>query len=144
MNDERYLDELSQARAAKTQPAPMPEKPKVSFPWFYFILGLANDLLDYLAIGSIPIAGDVIDLFVSAIRWYGKQIRKQRAPNMNLAIATIIEFIPGGDFVPSYTAEVLITYVQEKAAAQKEYEEMIAAVQEKAAAEREYSEAIAA
>lgn len=134
MDEDQYLDELNQTRATeaqeKAESAPMPEKPEVPFPLFYFILGLANDVLDYVGfVGSIPILGDILDLVVSAIRWYGKQIRKQRTQNLNLLAATLIEFVPGGDIVPSYTLEVLLTYSQEKAAAKKEYDEAISAYQ---------------
>lgn len=120
--EEQYLEELNQARA-QTNPEILKvskEKLKVPFPWFDFILALINDLGDYLIYGSIPILGDFIDILTSLIRWYRKHFRPIKTNNLLLGTATVIEFIPAGDVVPSYALEVLLNYMQEKTIAQAE------------------------
>lgn len=81
----------------------------------FFIAGL-NDLADWLVIGSIPIIGDILDLATSGI--LGIWLFFKRGGKMGnigaIGIATIIELIPFGDILPSYTAAVARIYFKER------------------------------
>lgn len=69
-----------------------------------FLLGL-NDLADWLVVGSIPIIGDIFDVFVSVTA--GLWIFFQGGDKMVNSLlwilaATFVELIPFGDLLPSY------------------------------------------
>ncbi len=80
------------------------------------ILGLAlsADLADYLIVGAIPIAGDVIDIGAGAVIWFWvvtKGLNRGRSPLLSWIpwMASGIELIPLiGDIPPSFTISVLI------------------------------------
>lgn len=71
-----------------------------------FGISLFNDLLDLAGIGSIPIIGDIIDLASSAVLW--------RSLGTRPVIPTLLEFIPGLDLLPIYTATVAWAYYKEE------------------------------
>lgn len=70
--------------------------------WKYLlalIIGGANDIVDYLGVGSLPVAGDVLDLASSAILF---PLIGGYEPFLTLS-----ELIPGVDLLPTYTVLVL-------------------------------------
>lgn len=67
---------------------------------------LFNDILDLAGIGSVPIIGDMIDLASSAVLWKTLGARP--------TVPTLLEFVPGLDMLPIYTATVLWFYYQEE------------------------------
>ena len=71
-----------------------------------FGLALLNDFLDLVGIGSVPIAGDVIDALTSAALW--------KVIGRRYTTATLLEFIPGFDILPIYTATVSYAYLQDQ------------------------------
>jgi len=127
--ESQHLSNLNQARAPQAQLPPVPEKIAVKFPWLDFGLCLTNDIVDWLLVGSIPIAGDLIDILTSAKRWINKKVSK---PGM--AITTLVEIIPGGDLIPTYTIQVLWNYFSDKKNAEEQdkstYQEYLMQVQQ--------------
>ena len=67
-----------------------------------FAAAVFNDLFDLTGIGSIPLLGDVLDLATSAALW--KIMGGRRT------LPTLLEFIPGLDILPIYTATVTWSY----------------------------------
>lgn len=67
-----------------------------------FGLALLNDILDLAGIGAIPVIGDIFDLITSALLW--------KTLGTSYTLPTLIEFIPGADFLPIYTATVSLAY----------------------------------
>lgn len=80
---------------------------------FALMLALLNDFLDLLIIGSIPIIGDIIDLFTGFILFMfllnlGGHIRiKVRAV---IFAASFFELIPLVDFIPVWTISILYAW----------------------------------
>jgi len=61
------------------------------------LLGIAvvSDLLDYALVGSVPFAGDVLDLLTVGVLF----------PYVGIESGLgLIELVPGADFLPTYTA----------------------------------------
>jgi hypothetical protein len=71
-----------------------------------FGLALLNDFLDLTGIGSIPIVGDILDALTSAALW--------KVIGGKYTTATLLEFIPGFDILPIYTATVSYAYLQKE------------------------------
>lgn len=69
-----------------------------------YAAALFNDLLDIAGIGSIPIIGDIIDLATSTVFW--------KILGRNYTLPTLLEFIPGVDILPIYTATATYAYLQ--------------------------------
>jgi hypothetical protein len=69
-----------------------------------FAVAIVSDLLDYTAVGSLPIIGDVIDAITLPILYalVGK-----------FSLAGAIEFIPFADLIPTYTIAVALAYRKE-------------------------------
>lgn len=70
--------------------------------WKYLLallIAVANDGIDYLGVGSLPVAGDVLDLASSALLF---PLIGGYEPFLTLA-----ELIPGVDLLPTYTVLVL-------------------------------------
>lgn len=87
-----------------------------------YVISLANDLIDYFVIGSIPILGDTIDIFTDFSLFlifsglpraggsnYTKILTEQ-------AIAAVVELVPFGDLIPTYTILTTVVYIQYRAA----------------------------
>lgn len=70
-----------------------------------FTAAILNDSLDLVGIGTVPILGDVLDAATSLLIW--KLTGKKKAA------ATLIEFIPGADILPFYTATVAYAYYRD-------------------------------
>jgi hypothetical protein len=99
---------------------------EVNFPWFIFFVALINDLLDYLDpilvaatsglwLGISETLGNIIDgatWFILTIWSYFSGAKSD--PLTRYLVALIIELIPFGDFIPSWTAVVLAYYFKEK------------------------------
>lgn len=68
-----------------------------------FGVAVFNDLLDLSGVGSTPVVGDVIDLGTSALLWRALGTRK--------TLPTLLEFVPGFDYLPIYTMTVTGSYV---------------------------------
>ncbi len=69
-------------------------------------VAIAADIIDYLVIGSIPVIGDILDIavwFVIAIWVWSRRIQKPPAS----LFSGVIELIPLGDLVPTWTFMVL-------------------------------------
>lgn len=141
-NEEKYLDNWNQARANQPQVIPMPEKPKVSFPFFALSVAVINDGLDIIleivelvgvpatagaataAAGGIEIA---FNMLVGGIRMLGRAMRPGM-PNIGLAaVITILELIPGVGIIPFFTMEVIVTYVTDIKSAKQSYEQAVTA-----------------
>jgi len=82
------------------------------------ILGFAifMDIIDWLGIGSIPLLGDIFDLFAGAVTYFWVKIRglDKKKPwfiSWMSGGATLIELIPGGDLLPSYTLAVILIMI---------------------------------
>lgn len=100
----------------------------VSFPWFIFSVALTNDLLDYLDpiliaatgglwLGISETLGNVIDGGTWLILMVWSHLGGAKSsPFAKYLAALIIELIPFGDLVPSWTVMVLAHYFTEKAA----------------------------
>lgn len=69
-----------------------------------FIAAVINDALDLYGVGSIPLAGDVIDLLTILIIF--PTVGKYDFIN-------IAEFVPGEDPIPTFTAVVILAYLLE-------------------------------
>lgn len=122
-----WKNELRKARqAAKESESSTPAGEKVKFPWFIFTIALINDLLDYLdpildaVTGGIWLAisetiGNIIDAATFGILLLWSYFKKSKSdPLTKYLTALIIESIPFGDFVPSWTAVVIAHYLKEK------------------------------
>lgn len=82
------------------------------------VLGFAilMDIIDWLGLGSIPLIGDIFDLFTGAVIYFWVKIRglDQKKPwfiSWMSGGATLIELIPGGDLLPSYTLAVILIMI---------------------------------
>lgn len=69
-----------------------------------FGLAVFNDLIDLTGIGAIPVLGDLLDIATSGLLW--KTIGTRKTALM------LLEFIPGLDFLPTYTVVVGWSYIQ--------------------------------
>ncbi|MGI0019412.1 MAG: hypothetical protein ACREAY_02965 [Nitrososphaera sp.] len=69
-----------------------------------FAVAIVSDLLDYTAMGSLPVIGDVIDAITIPILYalIGK-----------FSLFGAVEFIPFADLVPTYTIAVALAYRKE-------------------------------
>ena len=70
------------------------------------------DLIDWLVVGSIPLVGDVLDIFTGLIIYFWvKMSGLDNAQPWYVSslggLGTLIELIPGGDLLPTYIAAVL-------------------------------------
>lgn len=81
---------------------------------WYAGLGVAllNDLNDIIGFGSAPIIGDVLDAATSAVLWPLLEKRTR--------LLSFIEFIPGGDYIPTYTILLLWSWRKEEGVETKE------------------------
>ncbi len=70
-----------------------------------FLVAIINDTLDYFVVGSIPVAGDVIDIVSTLILF---PIIKTKS------IPTLIELIPGADIIPTYIGVTLWAYIKDR------------------------------
>lgn len=85
----------------------------------FLMLGVAivADLLDWAIVGSIPILGDIIDVFMGLTLWFwvktkGLDTGKPWWVSWGPGIATGVEVIPFiGDIPPSYAIYVIIILV---------------------------------
>lgn len=89
-------------------------KDKESWVW-PFVLGIAllNDFLDLLVIGSIPVVGDLIDIFTGLTLFLflfdiGGMIRLK--VRIAIFIANFFELIPLVDFIPVWTICILLAW----------------------------------
>jgi len=93
----------------------MPEETTAKFPKIIFSLALLNDILDYagadLALFRIP---DLITAAVLGDWCFSKGIKKTD-PTLRYVTALLVELMPFlGDFFPTWTIMVLITYFKQK------------------------------
>lgn len=70
-----------------------------------FVVAVISDLLDY-SIGSIPFFGDIIDTGTIAVNY--------QALGVKPSILSLIELIPGADFLPTYTILTTYAYIRER------------------------------
>ncbi len=71
--------------------------------WYLAVFaGVGNDILDYFG-GSMPIAGDVLDLLSSAILY--------PVVGPFLDFLTLAELIPGVDFFPVHSSALFLAYI---------------------------------
>mgnify|MGYP006875070699 CR=1 FL=1 len=71
---------------------------------FAFGLAVFNDFLDLTSVGSIPVVGDLLDVGTSLALWKTLGTRK--------TMPTILEFVPGLDYLPIYTMTVSWAYLE--------------------------------
>ena len=115
-NEATYAGELAQARAQEEPKTKIPKPKSPPFPVAALIFALINDIIDYVFfIGSIPLIADTLDVVIGLIIWFLLTIKGYKIEiGMKNAAANIVELIPGGDLVPSYTILVLYIYFKEK------------------------------
>ncbi|MEM3870968.1 MAG: hypothetical protein QXE05_00160 [Nitrososphaeria archaeon] len=70
------------------------------------ILALANDMLDFLAVGAIPGLGDILDLGTAGLAYY--------LTGEPITLATAAEIVPGADFLPISSIATLYAYFRRK------------------------------
>ena len=70
---------------------------------FLFVLSALLDVLDYLAVGLVPVAGDVIDIMGTAVLFY------LMGP---LGLVGLAELMPLFDVVPTYLALTALAYLK--------------------------------
>jgi hypothetical protein len=71
--------------------------------WFAGLgVALLNDVNDYVGFGALPLVGDALDMATSAALY-------PLIGTKNTAF-TLIEFIPGADYLPTYTSAVLYSW----------------------------------
>lgn len=103
-------------------PPPLPKPPPIPTPtefidkitpkgrmakpiaWF---TGITNDILDFTPIGELPIIGDMLD--AGAMFWTARAY-----PDSGAMAGELIEFIPLGDILPSFTASLLSAEMDER------------------------------
>lgn len=75
-------------------------------PSWLIVLGIAigSDVLDYLG-GAIPVVGDVLDVATTVV--LTPLIGPQRGA------VTLIELVPGADFLPTFTVMALYAMIQQ-------------------------------
>ncbi|MFB6116250.1 MAG: hypothetical protein ABEK10_01950 [Candidatus Nanosalina sp.] len=74
-----------------------------SYRWrIAFTAALLNDSLDLIGIGTVPLIGDALDAATSLIIW--------KLTGEKKVAAALIEFMPGADIIPLYTATVAYAY----------------------------------
>lgn len=126
--EEENASQLQQDRLDNTlanPPKPKKPKPKVKFPWIMFIVALINDLPDiillFVSLTGIGLAitetlGNILDWTTGPILWiWSKFFSKAKSdPLTMLILATVIESVPFGDVLPSWTTVILIHYFKEK------------------------------
>jgi hypothetical protein len=61
----------------------------------HLVVGALLDLVDYLAVGLVPILGDIVDLIGVAYFW------RVLGP---VSLAGLLEAVPGMDVLPTFTA----------------------------------------
>ena len=120
--------QLAQDRLADNlanPPKPKKPKPKVKFPWFMFTIALINDLPDiillFVSLTGVGLAitetlGNILDWTTGPILWiWSKFFSKAKSdPLTMLILATVIESVPFGDVLPSWTTVIIIHYFKEK------------------------------
>lgn len=127
-SEEEYLDDLNQTRAdeARTQVIPMPDKPRVPFPWLALIISLANDILDILELTGLGmIATKAIDIIMGIIRFLGKIATPGKTGWGSLAGTWAIEMIPGLGIFPTWTIQCIYNWLQEKKLAEQSYSQAV-------------------
>lgn len=70
------------------------------------LLAIANDLLDFLAVGAIPGLGDVLDIGTTGLIYY--------LTGEPITLANAAELVPGADFLPLCSAATLVAYFKNK------------------------------
>lgn len=124
--EEEYLDDWNQTRAAETQVIPMPEKPRVPFPWLALVISLANDILDVLELTGIGMAATkAIDIIFGIIRFLGKIATPGKTGWGSLIGTWIIEMIPGMGLLPTWTIQCIYNWLQEKKIAEQSYQQAV-------------------
>ena len=71
-----------------------------------FGIAALNDLVDLTPLGSAPVIGDVLDLLTNIALWPVLKTRRN--------LLTSVEYLPGADFLPVYTATVYYSYQKEE------------------------------
>lgn len=84
----------------------MSEKDKDERWGLALILALANDMLDFLAVGAIPVLGDILDLGTAGLAYY--------LTGEPITLATAAEIVPGADFLPISSIATLYAYFKRK------------------------------
>ncbi len=69
--------------------------------------GIVDDILDYTPIGELPIIGDFLD--ANAMFWTARAY-----PNSGTTGAELIEFVPFGDFLPSFAGAMYMAEKEEQ------------------------------
>ncbi|MEM4177115.1 MAG: hypothetical protein QXS29_06095 [Nitrososphaeria archaeon] len=80
----------------------MSEKDKDERWGLALILALANDMLDFLAVGAIPGLGDLLDLGTAGLAYY--------LTGEPITLAMAAEIVPGADFLPISSIATLYAY----------------------------------
>lgn len=113
LEQKRALNLLRQRKSAPQQEDGGDLGTSASSKAFLIVAGLlilfiafASDLLDYFIIGSIPILGDIIDVAVWFVIWAWVWLGGLSRPPF-IMFSGLIELIPFGDFIPTFTLLVL-------------------------------------
>ena len=81
---------------------------------FAFGVAATNDILDLTPIGILPFSGTAIDIASNIALWPVLRTRR--------SLFTLIEYLPGADPLPVYTATVLYAYSQRKEGGKRDIE----------------------
>lgn len=119
--EQDYYEKLLAERTLQKEQAAAEEKTKpaggISFLEFGMVLSLAivADLIDYVG-GFVPGIGDILDIGLGFVLGIWAAFRLKRNPLAKIISATLVELIPFGDFIPSWTIGVLSAYIASKKA----------------------------
>ena len=72
--------------------------------WF---TGVGDDILDFTPIGELPVIGDALDAV--AMFWSGRAY-----PGKASTAGELVEFVPFGDILPSFTASLASAEIAER------------------------------
>ncbi|HBT81756.1 hypothetical protein A2757_00330 [Candidatus Giovannonibacteria bacterium RIFCSPHIGHO2_01_FULL_48_47] len=106
------------ARISRSAKAQVAAGVKIGLAAAFLMLGFAGmlDLVDWLGVGSIPLIGDILDIFGGLVIYFWVKIKglDQKKPWYISWLAgggTLVELIPGGDILPSYILTVLVIII---------------------------------
>jgi len=126
MDKQAIKKQLQKVQTKKTDQ--VNSKGQIKFPWLMFSIALLNDLPDYIllfvSLTGIGLAitetlGNLADWTTGPALWLISHLKGtyKKDPLTKIIIATLIESVPFGDALPSWTVIILIHYFQEKALA---------------------------
>lgn len=127
LREQRFEEQLSKEAAERKKKGKLKKPEEVKFPTGMFVFAVIADLIDYamlvidVSTGGLWLAIEmtvlnVMDILTGIVLLLWTKLKKTKSdPLIGYLVGMLIELIPFGDIVPTWTILVLAYYFKEKA-----------------------------